>query len=134
MVFNFNLGHYISLREKVEYLKGNESVLEMSSDFDDNTKIIHQIPFGTGVPIFMLIYSDKDYYNISINGGDYIHFPHIVPSWAVNLVVVSCFFIGKIDKRLVSTSVVRGQGAQFGLYFPCIFWTALVITVKYIIG
>jgi len=86
--FDIYSGYYTSLGGDVEYFRDKYSILAMSSEFDEDKQIIHQIPFGTGVPIFVLIYSDKDYYNISINGGDYIHFPHIVPSWAVNLVEV----------------------------------------------
>nr|CAD2177050.1 unnamed protein product [Meloidogyne enterolobii] len=86
--FDIYSGYYTSLGGNVEYFRDKYSILAMSSEFDEDKQIIHQIPFGTGVPIFVLIYSDKDYYNISINGGDYIHFPHIVPSWAVNLVEI----------------------------------------------
>uniref|UniRef100_A0A1I8B6Q2 Galectin n=1 Tax=Meloidogyne hapla TaxID=6305 RepID=A0A1I8B6Q2_MELHA len=33
--------------------------------------------------------TEKEYYNISVNGGDYIHYPHKFPAWAINRVTGS---------------------------------------------
>ncbi|CAK5110045.1 unnamed protein product [Meloidogyne enterolobii] len=46
-------------------------------------------PIGqTGVHINVVIYAEEFFYNISINGGDFIHYHHRIPPWAVNHVMV----------------------------------------------
>uniref|UniRef100_A0A1I8C2E6 Galectin domain-containing protein n=1 Tax=Meloidogyne hapla TaxID=6305 RepID=A0A1I8C2E6_MELHA len=91
IMLSIDPGYYKSLGKNFVYVEGmtNMSFFSLSSDFGDNMEITRPIPIGTGVPIVMLINSHNDYYNISINGGDYIHYPHLVPSWAVNRVEAS---------------------------------------------
>nr|CAD2174655.1 unnamed protein product [Meloidogyne enterolobii] len=95
LVFNFAPEKYISLRENnVTFQKEGHSVMTiMTSGSDDyvfsESPEIHSNPIGqTGVYINVVIIAEKHFYNISINGGDFIHFQHRIPPWTVNRVMV----------------------------------------------
>uniref|UniRef100_A0A914L9H1 Galectin n=1 Tax=Meloidogyne incognita TaxID=6306 RepID=A0A914L9H1_MELIC len=94
LAFNFAPEKYISLEENnVTFKKGGHSEMTISTIgsydyiFFDATEV-HSNPIGqTGVHINVVIYALKDFYNISINGGDFIHYRHRVPPWTVNYVM-----------------------------------------------
>jgi len=95
LAFHFAPEKYISLRENnVAFKRGGDSYMEIrtigSWDYSHlEGPETRSNPIGqTGVHINVVIYALKDFYNISINGGDFIHYRHRVPPWTVNYVMV----------------------------------------------
>uniref|UniRef100_A0A1I8AXB2 Galectin n=1 Tax=Meloidogyne hapla TaxID=6305 RepID=A0A1I8AXB2_MELHA len=55
-----------------------------------NKDVFLKNPIGqTGVPIVLLIYAEKFYYNISVNGGDFINYKNGLPPWAAHYVMIN---------------------------------------------
>uniref|UniRef100_A0A1I8BDV8 Ig-like domain-containing protein n=1 Tax=Meloidogyne hapla TaxID=6305 RepID=A0A1I8BDV8_MELHA len=89
--FEFEPTRYPALGKNFKHIKGELFSLTVRS-YDGTSREfkLYPNPIGqTGVPIFMLIYANKYFYTISVNGGDYIHYPHIFPVWSINRVEVS---------------------------------------------
>uniref|UniRef100_A0A914L615 Galectin n=1 Tax=Meloidogyne incognita TaxID=6306 RepID=A0A914L615_MELIC len=96
LAFNFAPEEYISLRENnVTFKKGGHSEMTIMTSGSDNYVFseapeVHSNPIGqTGVHINVVIIAEEHFYNISINGGDFIHFQHRIPPWTVNYVMIS---------------------------------------------
>jgi len=95
LTFNFEPEEYTSLRENnVTFKEGRNSKLIIrtvgSRNLDlDSPAETHTNPIGqTGVHINVVIIAAQHFYNISVNGGDFIHYHHRFPPWAVNHVMV----------------------------------------------
>ncbi|CAK5113946.1 unnamed protein product [Meloidogyne enterolobii] len=95
LTFFFAPEKYISLRENnVAFKREGKSYMEIRTQGSDEYKYFgfpetRSNPIGqTGVHINVVIYAEEFFYNISINGGDFIHYHHRIPPWAVNYVMV----------------------------------------------
>ncbi|KAF7639692.1 Galectin [Meloidogyne graminicola] len=87
--FIFNFNDSITVKN-MKYKRGKNSLLLLNSRKDNKWEIdeVYDNPVQTGMDIIILIYAENDYYNISINGGDYIHYEHKMPSWTVTNIMV----------------------------------------------
>nr|CAD2199628.1 unnamed protein product [Meloidogyne enterolobii] len=95
LTFKFATQKYISLRENnVTFKRGGDSYMEIRTEGSKEYSHMggpemRSNPIGqTGVHINVVIYAEEFFYNISINGGDFIHYHHRFPPWAVNHVMV----------------------------------------------
>ncbi|KAF7633071.1 hypothetical protein Mgra_00007566 [Meloidogyne graminicola] len=92
--FEFETGTYELNDSHVNYYGEDDSFLTLRTYFNQSWEAqeYRRNPIGTGIPIFVLIYATKHYYNISINGGDFIYYKHRYPAWAINGTVFNVVF------------------------------------------
>jgi len=97
--FTFSLRKYLIDNENENITVNEEANSSLRIQSYLNKDVFIKNPIGqTGVPIVLLIYAEQFYYNISINGGDIIHYKNGLPPWAANYVMVTFFELMEVER------------------------------------